>query len=160
MEKAHICQVNQLAMDVVVYPLVVQSIPQSSDWTLISHLLNPIQDHRSSIAYLLNPGPVDNVPDLTKMQSNAPTEGDQQSMSPALSGVSVDTTCYLVFGNLVSELEKDWNWTGLGLIGPQKTATAVQSVVHCYFGNSRTGPDQSSNRVNILLISLILTNKC
>src|SRR6266545_7738262 len=108
-------------MDVVVYPLVVQSIPQSSDWTLISHLLNPIQDHRSSIAYLLNPGPVDNVPDLTKMQSNAPTEGDQQSMSPALSGVSVDTTCHLVFGNLVSELEKDWNWTGLGLIGPQKT---------------------------------------
>ncbi len=78
---------NQLATDVVVYPLVVQSIPQSVDRSSISHLLNPIQDCRSSIGHILNPGPADNVLDLTKTQCNASTERDQQNTSP---GVGVD----------------------------------------------------------------------
>ena len=82
---------NQLATDVVVYPLIVQSIPKSEDRTSVSHLLNPIQDARSSIAHLLNPAPADDVPDLTKMRSSASTERDQESMSPALTGVGVDT---------------------------------------------------------------------
>jgi hypothetical protein len=51
----------------------------------------------------------------------------------------------LVFGSPVSGLEKDWNWTGLGLIGPQIPRTATDRnrslVLGLYiFGNIRADP--------------------